>query len=308
MADLEDTFGEDFAEHVQERIQERRAERERISDETKAAIADKAINEEAFKEGDPMFDYTTDEGVTHDVLLMQLAEPREGSVWGQARQLDSGAVSVPLDYLGDWVWSIFNNEQMAKKMEEGKWYIVAGNLDTWEPDDGPPQDQLSPVRGVMSLEEAKELADGALEDSGFDESATETEDEEPEEEEVSEPEPEEEPEEGQTSVFGAAQSGDEDEEEKSEEEEEASDEPPVDVTISEVANVVEELGEEEEEVWEVTPDHEEFETFMIVVMDRLGLDPDDDEAMEYVAELALDRVEEGPAGDDDDDEDDSIFG
>lgn len=295
--DLEDTFGPEFADQVQQRIQERRAEREKISDKTKAAIADKAINEEAFKGGDPIFTYTTEEGVTHDVLLMQLADPREGSVWGQARKLESGAVSVPLDYLGDWVWSIFNDEDMAKKMQEEEWYIVVGNLTQWEPEDGEPRDQLSPVRGIISLDEAKQLAEQGMEEAGFDESAVSDEpavrDEEDEQEEQQEEQETSDQESEKASLFGGGggESSDEDEEEEEDEE------PPVDVTYSEVANVVEDLGDEEDEVWGVTPDHSEFETFMTVVMNRLGLDMGNEEALKAVSEMAMDRVDEGPAED-----------
>ena len=300
MADLEDTFGKDFADSIENKIQERRSEMEKVSDETKKAIANMALNEGKMHNGDPMFEYTTDEGVTHNVLLMKLAEPREGTVWNQVNHFDNGGFSIPLDYLGEWVYSIFNDESMAKKMNEGEWYLVIGNLDTWEPDDGEPQDQLSPVRGVMSMEEVQQLADDSMDDEGFGE------EEEPDEE------PEEEPEEEDTtddtedkpssgSVFGG---GEEDEDDEEEEE----DEPALDISVEDVNAVVEDLAEEEEEVWEVSEGHDELDTFVMVICDRLGLSYEDDEVANEVASIALDRVEEGPVEEEeDDDEEDSLF-
>lgn len=309
MSDLENTFGEDFAEQVNQRVQEKRAEREKISDETKLAIADKAINEESFKGdgSDPMFEYTSEQGVTHDILLMQLADPRDGSVWGQVNELDSGAVSVPLDFVGEWIWSIFNDRDMAKKMDEGEWYIVVGNLTQWEPEDGPPQDQLSPVRGVMGLEEAKELASGSLEDQGFDESATDVEAETSDpsimgESDTSEEEDESDDDSDVGGIFGK---GEEEEPEDDDEEEIA---PEIDATYSDVASVVETIAEEEPEVWEVTRDHDHFETFISAVMDNLGLESSDEDSFSEVADLAMDRVEEGPRKEDQEDEDeDNLF-
>lgn len=308
MSDLEDTFGADFADHVQERVQQRRAERERISDETKKAIANLAINEDAFKGGDPMFEYTTEEGVTHNVLLMQLAQPRDGSVWSMVNPLDSGGVSVPLDYLGEWLWSIFNDPDMAKTMEEGEWYIVVGNLSQWEPDDGPARDQIAPVRGIIGLEEAKQLADASMDEEGLG-GASESEEEQPESDEEAkeealggsdEEEDEEEDEEPSKGIFGGG--GDEDEEPEEEE-----DDTPIDTTYGEVASVVEELADEEEEVWEVHEDHAEYETFILVVCDKLGLDATDEKVKKAVGEMALDRVDEGPRDDGEDDETDSLF-
>lgn len=296
MTGLEDAFGSDFADHVSQRVQERRAEREKISDETAMAIADLAINQGAFEGGDPMFEYTTDEGITHNVLLMQLAEPREGSVWQQANQLDSGAVSIPLDYLGQWIWSIFNDKSMAKKMEPGEWYIVVGNLTQWERDDGSSQDQFSPVRGVLSLEEAKSLANEAMEG----ESSASTEDVIPTDDE---PEEDEEDDSVKESIFG----GEEEEEDPEEEEPEQEDFSDVDVTYEEVANTVEDLADQEPEVWEVTPEHSEFDTFMQVLCEKLGLDYSEERVRKAVANMALDRINEGQKDDDEDDEESKLF-
>jgi len=308
MSDLEDTFGPDFADHVEKRVQERRAERERISDETKKAIANLAINEESFKGGDPMFEYTTEEGITHNVLLMQLAEPRDGSVWSMVNQLDSGGVSVPLDYLGEWIWSIFNDPEMAKTMEPGEWYIVVGNLSQWEPDDGPARDQIAPVRGIIGLEEAKELASGVMDEEGFGEAVEEEEEssepEEPSKDDALETDDDDEQEEEDEKPSGGIFGGGSDDEEEDDEEEDST---PIDTTYGEVASVVEELADEEDEVWEVHEDHSEYDTFLLVVIDKLGLDASDEKVKKAVGEMALDRVDEGPRDDEEDEDTDSLF-
>lgn len=299
MGQLEDTFGEEFANHVQQRTQERRAERERLSDETKRKIAHLVINEGKFGEGDPMFSYTSEEGVQHDVLLMELADPASGSVWSQVNELESGAISLPLEYLGQWVWSIFNDPSMAKQMEEDEYYVVAGRLDEWERDDGTTQDQFSPVRGVIGLEEAKKLAAEALEEEGFTSPEVDTPPEPP-----SEPEEEPEEEEEDTGgLFGGSPSAAEEEEEDEDEAE------TVPATYSDVANVVEELGEEEPEVWDVTAEHSELDTLLLVVCDRLdGVDYENEAHLEKVKEIVLDRVGEGPPSEEEETETDRLFG
>lgn len=310
MSDLENTFGAEFATKVQEITQEKRAEREKISDETRQAIANLAINEDAFKgSGEPMFEYTSENGITHNVLLMQLAEPREGNVWGQVNELSSGAISIPLDYLGQWVWSIFNDRDMARQMEEGEWYIVVGNLTTWEPEGREPQDQLSPVRGVISLEEAKALADQGMTDKGFG-----VEEDQTSESEEPDPEPEPEPEQAPASFGSSSDSGSEEETSSggmfgggSQEEESEPEPEPIATTQSEVNNVVETLADQEEEVWDVTEDHSEYDVFISVVMDHLGLDSDDQMARDQVADMAMDRVYEGPKTEDSSSEGDALF-
>lgn len=297
MADLEDTFGEEFAEGIEETIQNRRQEREQLSDETKREIAHYAVNEGKMHHGDPMFEYSTEAGVTHDVLLMKLAEPREGSVWNQVNKFDNGGFSIPLDYLGEWIYSIFNDESMAKKMEEGEYYLVCGNLDTWEPDDGDPRDQFSPVRGVISLDEAKQWADERMEDDGVGE---EVEDDTEEEEEVEEEDTSDDEEE--TSKGGLFGGGDDDGED--DEDEDEDDSPAIDATVGEIHNIVEELGEQEEEVWEVSEGHDELSTFVKVICDRLNLDYNNDEVANEVATIALNRVEEGPVEEEEEEDDD----
>lgn len=298
---LEDTFGADFADRIEQKIQKRREEREEVSEETKAAISHQIMNEGKFEDGDPMFQYATEEGITHDVLLMKLAEPNEGTVWNQVNQFDNGGFSLPLDYLGEWYWSIFNDESMAKKMDEGVYYIVIGNIDTWEPDEGDPQEQLSPVRGVIDLDEAKEYADKWLDEEGFggeegDDLSEFGDDEEEEEEEEDESD-------APTTSELFSEDG--------EEEEEEDGEPELDLSKGDVENVVEDLADQEPEVWEATPDDDAWDdAFRPAVADRLGLDPSGkaaDEAMDIAWERIQHEQDSNEEGGEDSQEE-SLFG
>jgi len=308
MTSLEDAFGEEFAESVEQEVQKRRTERNQLTDESRRMISHLAINEGKMEGGDPRFTYKTEEGITHTVMLMQLPNPREGSAWNYVNELDSGAISMPLEYLGEWISCLFNDKDEARKLEEDEYYLVAGQADTWTNDQGEENEQLSPVRGVISLDEAKSLADEHMEQQGFGSSSDDEEDDEPEETE--DEEVEEEPEEDEVDesdddddspIFGS--SSDDDDEEEDEEED---DEPALDAARSDVEAIVEELAEQEPEVWDVHEDHPELETLMTVVFDRLGLDPDDEDVVEEATEIVLDRVEEEQE-DEEDDEEDGLF-
>lgn len=317
MSDLADTFGAEFAEDVKETIAQKRAEREKIPEEVMNRICHLAVNEDKFKEGgsEPQFTYTSDSGTTHNVLLVQVPDPQNGSVWEQVRKLDSGAVSMPLEYMGEWIWSIFNDESMAKTLDPGEWYIAAGNLSTWEPEDGSGErDQFSPVRGIIHHEQAKEIADQVLEEEGFSTSDDEGQ-EEPEF--ADEGDDEDTDDDDGSSSFS---SGDDDSSSSSgasgglgalagddgeEEEEDEKDLP----SYSEVAEVVEALAEEEPEVWEATPDNEHFETLIQVICDEGDWDFDDEDVRSEVIDITLDRVEEGPSDEEEEDEEEEkMFG
>lgn len=299
MTGLEDTFGPDFAEQVQERIKERRAERQKVGEDVKRKVAHLAVNEGMFEDGDPIFSYTSDSGMTHDVMLVKFAEPNDGTVWNQVRELESGAVSAPLDYLGAWVWSIFNDKDVLKDMDEGEWYIAIGNLDQWEDDSGDKHDQMSPVRGILTLEDAKTFANEALEDEGFDESAvsesvsdteTQTSGESEETPDVSSDDEEEDDSSG--GMFGGSSSDDDDDDKFP--------------SQSEVDDVVESLAEDEPDMWDLEEVKAEKDTVMMVVGDRLEVDwNNDDEVGEDMWEKVIDRVEREQ--DDEDDDEDALF-
>lgn len=310
---LEETFGSDFVDQFQEQVQERRRERQRITDEQKAEIAHEAINNAKFKDGDPTFQYKTENGITHDVLLMMLPDPDGEPIWNRVNKLESGAVTCPLDYMGQWWSCLFNEPEDLERMEPGEYYIVIGEQSIWEADSGQEYEQVSPVRGVLSLEEARQLAEQYLDaEGGINEPAGES-----QEESMTEPEDDddEEEEESSTPSFASPSSDDEEEDdeddgessgflsdEDNEEEEEEDESPPV--TYDEVAEVVEALGQKDSAVWEVNEGDERLGKLTRIVAKRLDLDTEDRELLLHVKDLAIRRInEEG----EEEDEDDSLF-
>lgn len=245
MTDLEEAFGEEFVEKFQQERQRRRAERERIEDEEMAKICALAVNEGKMEAQNPMFTYVSDSGITHDVALITVPDPEGRSYWSLKNDGEQGSVQLPLEYMGEWIWCWFNDRDIAKKLEPGEDFIVAGRLDTWERDDGTEQDQFSPVRGVAHISQVKEWADMALEEDGF-EVPEQPGDEEPavledSEEEDSTDELDESETEG--TMFGSSDEDmEEDVEDDSDEDEEG--------TFSELLEEKEEVDEENENIEE----------------------------------------------------------
>lgn len=304
MADLENTFGEEFVEQYNQEIAQRREERLRVSDDIKAEVAHLAINEGKFKDGDPNFSITTEADVTHNVLLMQLPQLEGKSVFGYASELDTGAVTCPLDYMGDWMSCLFNEPDELKQMEEGEHYIIIGEMDQWENDKGQLQDQISPVRGVLSLEEAKTLADAYLEGD------------------IPDPDGEEEEEDTEESddsgdLFAGGDSDDEDEEEEEDDDgglggflsgEDEDDGP--DVDYDDVAEVVEVLAEKDEVVWDLEEGDERVDKVVNITINQLELD-ENDAVEDAVREHVLDHISKGSEAeeeeDEEEDEEDKMF-
>ena len=180
MSDLEDVFGEDFADHVKQRTAERRQERNRITKEQLKDICSRAINEGEFSadKGDPRFTYTTENGITHEVLLMQVPDPEGREIWQHLSEPWDGAARLPLDYLGQWYWSVFPEKKDVSKVSQGDHVIVAGDVSEDEGDNGEVYYNVYPVRGIATLDKAKEYADEVIEEGGF------SDDNEPEVEDV----------------------------------------------------------------------------------------------------------------------------
>lgn len=306
--ELEETFGSDFVEQFEEEVNARRRERERITDEQKAEIAHDAVNNAKFKDGNPTFDYKTENGITHDVLLMMLPDPDGEPIWNRVNKLDSGAVTCPLDYMGQWWSCLFNNPEDLERMEPGDYYIVVGEQTVWEAESGQEYEQVSPVRGVISLDEARDLAaqylddDTSINEPGSEDEAT---DDEPEEDENDD-----------TPAFGGSSDddGDEDEEEDDspgflsgdddgDEDDDEDDEPFV--SYSDVANEVEELADKDDAVWEVSEGDERLNKLIKIIAKRLGVEPETQDDVDDIKQAALDRIQE--ESDDDDDDDDSLF-
>lgn len=332
MTDLEDTFGESFVEDYKQTIAERREQRNSVDEKTKREIANQAVNEGKLDGEEPHFTYTTEEGVTHDVMLMQLPDPNSRSIFSYTNDLDSGAVTCPLDYLDEWMSCLFNDREVLKQMEPGQHYIVIGNLDQWENNQGEMQDQMSPVRGVMTLEEASAYAEEALEESGINDAVPEEEEDSEEEkgafaeaeaadEESEEPEDDEEEGEPSSGSMFSGSSGDSEDEEEEEEEDlgflDEGDEEEEDEgnrVYDEVAlrNLVDKLGEKEDAVWEVEEGDARADKLAKVVAKRHDdFEVSDSEDVEFVKDKVLDYIEEVRSEDEEEDlndEEENLFG
>lgn len=340
--ELEDVFGEDLASQVRQKTAERRQERNRLTDQQLAKIAVEAVNNNKFKGGDPMFQYTTENNVSHTVLLMQVPELNNGTVWEYLSEPWEGAASLPLDYLGEWMRCTFPEKNDLKKIDAGDWVMVVGEIDEYEKDNGEIVESVYPVRGILTLDEVKEYAQQALQDEGFSPSEEEEEPEpEPEQEEEAEPEkeeeespepteaepveesePEEEPEEESSSDASSSKPDWMDDDESSsdsssssgsgldglmeesgateEEESEEEEQPPV--PYDDIANLVEELGDQEPKVWEVTEGDDRLDRLVEVVTTKLDLDNE-----EATREVIIEVIEEHNGDDEEEEEMDKLF-
>lgn len=337
MTSLEETFGEDFAEQYQQQIAEKREERNSITEEQLGKMCALAIVEDKFHDGEPTFQYNTENGVTHDVILVEAPEPRgDKTLWDYLEEPWDGAARLPMSYLGDWHNCTFPDAEDVKKIEQGEHYIIVGSWDEWENDDGDVYTNISPVRGIASLEEANEWAKKYLGDEGFDVSE-ESEDEETEESDDGgfegfgssdddEEEEEEEEEEESSDPFGDVGGSDDEDEEESdddsdssggsigggltdlagdteEDEEEEEEEEDDSVTYGEVSNFVEKLAEDQDEdeepqIFEIEEGDDELDRLVEIVAGNFeGLEK------ESVREITIETIEHHREDDDDDDGD-----
>lgn len=300
---LADVFGEEFAGQYEETVQQRRRQREKVDEETMKQIANEAINENKMHDTDePRFSFTTDEGITHDVILATLPKPDNKPIWSHMNELDSGAVTIPMDYLGQWMSCLFNDPDDLRDMEPGEMYVLIGKMDTWQPEDGEPRDQMSPVRGVMDLDTINEYAREMMDDvGGLSEESPEEEDEEDEDEE-----------DDSSSGFGSSSSDDEEDEDDdggsffgSDDDDEEDDTP--EVEKSEVQNVIEDTAENHPEVWEAVGSDKREKKVTQLVASKLGHDDAGEDVMEQIHELAVEVINEHNEDDDEDDEEDALF-
>lgn len=309
MTDLSETFGEQFAEQYENERRQRMQERESIDDETKRMIAAKAVESDEFSGEEPHFQFKSETGITHDVLLMTLPDLDDGTVFSRfMNQLDSGAVTCPLDYMGDWMSCLFNNEEDLTGMEPGASYLVIGNLDQWENDKGEMNDQVSPVRGVISMDQVKSWASDSVSEevneepdmSGINEPEPEKEADEPEPE--PEPEPEEEKDDAPELNFGGGGDGEE------EEDEDGSILTPQDE--DNIQSELDTLVEHKEEIVEFDEDDDRWNDVGQYVMQQLDL-AEEEEVFEAVKDESVDYVLENEEEEEEDDEDDTegnLFG
>jgi len=312
MTDLSEVFGEDVAKAVRQKTAERRQERNKITEEQMAKICATAVNENKFAEGEPQFQYTTDNNITHTVLLMSVPSLENGTVWEYLDEPWEGAASLPLDYIGDWMRCTFPDKNDLKKIDSGDDVIVIGEIDEYEKDNGEIIESVYPVRGIATLEEVKEYAAKAMSDDGF---AADESDEDDGEEQFAEPEEDEEVVEDTDSteeedssdgddgseVEDASNGGWLDADESDDDVEDNESDP---VPYDDIANLVEQLGEGEPSVWEVSRDDDRMDKLVMVVSNKLDIDNDD-----AIVDVIVDVIEEhnNQSEDDEDELTDGLF-
>lgn len=317
MTDLEDVFGDEFAQHVQERTAKRREERNRLTEEQMAEVASLAINEGKFEDGDPRFTYTTDNGITHNVMLVQVPDPDNGEVWEHLSEPWDGAAKLPLDYLGEWYWSVFPDKKDVQKLEQGMYAIVTGGIEESEGEGGEVYYSIYPVRGILTLDEAKEYAQmgDISEEFGGDEEDTEedvfddSDDEQEEEETTTEDESSDDDmfssDDDSSSSGGGGLDGlvGDDDDDTDESGSDDEDEPAV--PYEEIANTVEALADdqdpdEEPRVYEIEEDSPNHRKLTTVVCNRLDIDNE-----EAAAEVVIDVIQEHRDDEEEEEEDET---
>jgi len=297
MTSLEDTFGEEFAQNFEQEIERRRRQRQEVSDEVKDDIATHILQSDSWSPEEPMEQYTTESGVTHDILLMEVPDMQDSgkSIWNYRNELDSGGVTLPLDYMGEWMSCLFNDGDSVRELTAGEQYLIIGQLDQWEDDSGDMNDQVSPVRGVMTLEElnnrAQEKISGSVNETsdGPDtDGINEVEDPEPEE-------AEEDKEDSNGSGF-ASMSGDED-----------GDADEFDgVDYETVTEHIEQIAEHKEEVWELEYGDDELHDVAVHIMNEEGYEEYDEDVGEKIQQDANEYIQDQTEEEGEDD--DSAFG
>lgn len=324
MSDLTDAFGEDFAKGVRKTKQEKQRERSRVTEGEMALICKEAIENNRFDEGNPTFQYTTDNGITHDVMLVQVPDPQRGEVWEHLSEPWDGAAKLPLDYMGEWYWTTFPNKDDVKKFDQGDWCIAVGAIEENEGENGEVYKSIYPCRGIETTEEAAEIAKTADEDEFIEDVKEESEDEEdepdlPDEDDIIEedeeteedPEPEEDEVEEEDETDEEPETDEEEssgglsnllEEEEAEDEPEEEEEEPDPVSYEEVAEFLEQTIEvqdegEDPQVVDITRDHPASDRLVSMACDALAVDNE-----EGVAEVVFDVLEEKREDDEEEEE------
>lgn len=319
MTGLEDVFGESFAEQFQEEREQRINSRNQVDDQTMAGIAYKILEEDALDPTEPQFTYTDDNSVTHDVLLMTVPDPDDKPVWTYMNELKTGAVSLPLDYMGEWMSVLFNDKDMVGDISQGDEVIIVGNLDQWMPDGSDePEDQVSPARGVMLLDELPEHA------QNYEQGEMEQINETSTTEETTEDTTTDESEDSGGSPFSSGSSDDTEDEEDGDDssssssfsgfdsDDEEEDDDGYDIDEESVRETVDTLAEKKEEVLELEEGDDRLQDVAMFYIDN-HMNPekyDRPELKEIVAEISdivVEYLEEKREDEEEDEEEGSIF-
>lgn len=313
--ELTEVFGEEFADHIRQKTAERREERNRLGEEEIKKVCARAINEEEFKEGEPMFKHVSDNRRTHTIMLVQVPDPNGSEVWEYLSEPWDGAANLPLDYLGEWHWATFPDKQDVANINQGDYLIVAGDIDEQESDDGSDTTKtISPVRACVPLGDAQEYAQDAK-NGDFGQASSNQEDEE-DGEEVEEEQTTESEEDGEEEVVEETGSEEEEEDDDEggsmmfggEEEEEQSEDP---VDYDKIAAMVEQLSEDQDEddepqVFEIEEGSSHHKRLTQVVIKRS--DDLEEEDLESVGEVVIDVIQNHEVEDEEEEEDDDDGG
>lgn len=162
MSKLGDIMGDEFADKYENNRQAAEERRRKVSQETMMEICYEAINNGGFEGDEPRFRFE-DEEVTHDVALMESPQSQMEKFIHELGQ--SGGMSMGMFHMGD-LWScVFNDDmvEMVDKIEEDEYYVVVGryteNIENAGTDNEEKYINISPTRGIVPIEVAKEYAD-----------------------------------------------------------------------------------------------------------------------------------------------------
>jgi hypothetical protein len=162
MGKLGDILGDDFEEEYENKRREVEEQRRKVSQETMMEICFEAVEGGGFDGEEPRFTFDAGE-VDHDVVLMESPQNDLHKFRHEFEQ--SGGVSLGMFHMGD-LWScVFNEDMVAMvdKIEEDEYYVVVGRYQENIQDAGTEDEEkyinISPVRGIVPLEVAKEYAE-----------------------------------------------------------------------------------------------------------------------------------------------------
>lgn len=160
MSELGDVLGSDFESKYEEKTQRNRQQRVSIEKETVMAICHEAVNGEGFDGENPRFRYKGTE-IPHDVLLM---ETYDGDLGKFKNSFENGGMSLGMFHLDTLMSCAFNEDMLdvVNKIKPDSYYLVIGSYEEKKVQkDGEENTyyNVNPVRAVVPLHRAKQLAD-----------------------------------------------------------------------------------------------------------------------------------------------------
>jgi len=161
MGELGDILGEDFEEEYNSTREQRREQARRVDTETMMEICYEAIEGGGFEGDEPRFRFDAGE-IDHDVLLM---ESPNKDLQKFRHDLGENAMSMGMFHLDQLFSCAFNEEMLdvLDKIQQETFYVVAGRYEEKTEVEGGGNKKtyynISPVRGILPLDKAKEYAE-----------------------------------------------------------------------------------------------------------------------------------------------------